>query len=610
MLPVRFRAQRISRSPWSKQALRRVPPVSVCAAVRGTLVKEKSFPDELAVQDEEPRIGVFVCNCGINIGGIADVPAVAAYARELGHVVYTEEPLFACSQDAQEKMVEVINEQRLNRIVVAACTPRTHEPLFQETIRNAGLNAYLFEMANIRNQCTWIHSAEKEKATDKAKDLVRMAISRATLLEAIPSLSVSVNKSALVIGGGVAGMTAALSLADQGFGATLVEKSATLGGSARDVHHTWSGEDVQGFLKNLIGRVSRHPRITVLTQAEVVDASGFVGNFETRVQAGENSHSIQHGVVIVATGGQAAGTEEYLYGKHPSVTRWHDLENHPEKLAGAGSVVFIQCVGSRDEKRPYCSRICCTASVSQAIAIKEKQPDTDVFVIYRDIRTFGEREVLYKKAREKGVIFIRYSLEKKPVVTETPDGLEVRVFDPILQKELLIHADLVNLATAIEPSAKCGYRRVLQGSRQCREVSSWKPMPSCGPWILHRTVFLSAVWPIIPSRWMKASARQWRRQGGLLRFFPGPPFRYPRWSLRSTGSCASVAVCAPKSVPLAPLFRKMWTARDLRPKTFPPPVRAADFAPHPVRKRPLICCISGMIKSLRLSVRRFNAVNY
>ena len=422
------------------------------SAARGTLVKDKIFPDELAVQDEEPRIGVFVCNCGINIGGIADVPAVAAYARGLGHVVYTEEPLFACSQDAQDKMVEIIREQKLNRIVVAACTPRTHEPLFQETIRNAGLNAYLFEMANIRNQCTWVHSGEKEKATDKAKDLVRMAIHRATLLEPIPSLSVSVNKSALVIGGGVAGMTAALSLADQGFNATLVEKSGSLGGAARDVHTTWSGEDVQRFLKDLIDRVSRHPMITVLTWAEVVEASGFVGNFETRVQAGEQTHLIQHGVAIVATGGQAAATEEYLYGKHPSVTRWHDLENHPEMLAGAGSVVFIQCVGSRDDNRPYCSRICCSASVSQAIAIKEKQPDTDVFVLYRDIRTFGEREILYKKAREKGVIFIRYSLANKPVVTQTPDGLAVRVFDPILQKELLIHADLVNLATAIEPS--------------------------------------------------------------------------------------------------------------------------------------------------------------
>lgn len=424
------------------------------SSVRGSLVKEKTFPDELAVSEEKPRIGVFVCNCGINIGGIADVPAVAAYAKELGNVVHTEEPLFACSQDAQEKMVEVIREQKLNRIVVAACTPRTHEPLFQETIRNAGLNPYLFEMANIRNQCTWVHSGEKEKTTEKAKDLVRMAVNRAGLLEPIPSMSVEVNKSALIIGGGVAGMTAALGIANQGFPATIVEKSSVLGGSARDVHNTWNGEDVQQYLKRLIGRITSHPQITVLTDAQLIDASGFVGNFETRVKtgkAGSDTHTIKHGVTVMATGGQATGTSEYLYGKNPAVTRWHDIENHPEKLNGAESVVFIQCVGSRDDKRPYCSRICCTASVKQAISIKEKQPETNVFILYRDIRTFGEREILYKKAREKGVIFIRYSLGKKPVVTETKDGLEVEVFDPILQKNIAIYADLVNLATAIEP---------------------------------------------------------------------------------------------------------------------------------------------------------------
>ena len=422
------------------------------ASARGSLVKEKTFPAERSVQDDAPRIGVFVCNCGINIGGIADVPAVAAYARELGNVVFTEEPLFACSQDAQEKMVEIIREQKLNRVVVAACTPRTHEPLFQETIRNAGLNPYLFEMANIRNQCTWVHSSEKEKATEKAKDLVRMAVQRAGILEPIPDLSVGVNKSALVIGGGVAGMTAAISLADQGFAATIVEKSSSLGGSARDVQHSWRGEDIQAHLKKLVDRVNSHPHITVLTLAEIVDASGFVGNFETRVKVNTNIHTIQHGVVIVATGGRASVTDEYLYGKHPAVTRWHDLEQNPELLSGASSVVFIQCVGSRDDQRPYCSRLCCTSSVYQAIEIKENHPDTDVFILYRDIRTFGEREVLYKKAREKGVIFIRYSLDKKPVVTGSGDGLDVRVFDPILQKELVIHADRVNLATAIEPS--------------------------------------------------------------------------------------------------------------------------------------------------------------
>jgi len=307
-------------------------------------------------------------------------------------------------------------------------------------------------MANIRNQCTWVHSNEKEKATEKSKDLVRMSVARASLLEQIPGISVDVNQSALVIGGGVAGMTAAISLADQGFPTALVEKSSGLGGVARDVSKTWKGEDVQAYLAGLVDKVEKHPDIEVLLNAEVVGASGFVGNYETRVATGDSTQTVEHGVVIIATGGKAVDTDEYLYGKNSRVTRWHELEQNPEKIEDAESVVFIQCVGSRDESRPYCSRICCTASVSQAVAIKEKHPDTNVFILYRDMRTFGEREKLYKNAREKGVIFIRYSLDNKPTVTERDDGLEVGVFDPILQRNLQIKADLVNLATAIEPN--------------------------------------------------------------------------------------------------------------------------------------------------------------
>jgi heterodisulfide reductase subunit A len=421
--------------------------------VRGTLVKEKVFPAENNVAEQKPRIGVFVCNCGVNIGGIADVPAIAEYAKSLPNVTYVQENLFSCSQDTQDKMSEVIKEQKLNRIVVAACTPRTHEPLFQETLKNAGLNAYLFEMANIRNQCTWCHSGNKEVATEKAKDLVRMAVARASLLEPIPELSVGVVKSGLVVGGGVAGMTAALSLADQGFPTVIVEKSPELGGAARDVVKTWRGADVQKFVNELIDRVQKHPGIEVMLSAEVVDATGFVGNFESTVVSEKESKTVQHGVTIMATGGQASVSDEYLFGKNPRVTRWHELEHNPEKLKDADTVVFIQCVGSRDEKHPYCSKVCCTASISQAIDIKEQKPEASVFVLYRDIRTYGEREVLYKKAREKGVIFVRYSLDRKPVVTETADGkLEVGIFDPILQRQLQIKADLVNLATAIEPA--------------------------------------------------------------------------------------------------------------------------------------------------------------
>ena len=421
-------------------------------AARGALIRKKKFPDENDLTGETPRIGVFVCNCGINIGGFADVPAIAKYARSLPNVVYVEENLFTCSQDTQDKMVELIKEHNLNRIVVAACTPRTHESLFQETIRNAGINSYLFEMANIRNQCTWVHSDDKKNATEKSKDLVRMAVARASFLEPIPDISVDIKKSALIIGGGVAGMTAALSLADQGFPATIVETSSVLGGAARSLVRTWKGIDIQEYLAGLLNKVEKHPGIKVLTDSKVVGASGFVGNFETRVETGNETKTIEHGVTIVATGGKAADTDEYFYGKNPRVTRWHDLEKNPEKLKEAESIVFIQCVGSRDEKRPYCSRVCCAASISQAISIKESNPDTDVFILYRDIRTYGERELLFKKARKIGVIFVRYSLNNKPRVTEIENGLQIDVFDPVLQKSLEIKADLLNLATAIEPA--------------------------------------------------------------------------------------------------------------------------------------------------------------
>ncbi len=422
------------------------------APSRGTMVNEKVFPDENDVAGQEPSIGVFICNCGVNIGGIADVPAIAEYAKGLPGVSYVQENLFSCSQDTQEKMVEVAKEHNLNRIVVAACTPRTHEPLFQETMRNAGLNAYLFEMANIRNQCTWCHSEEKDKATEKAKDLVRMAVARVALLEPIPDLSVDVNKSALVVGGGVAGMTAAINLADQGFPVTIAEKSSELGGAAKDIVKTWAGQDVQAFISELTDKIKNHSNIELMLNSEVTGASGFVGNFETEIKNERSATTVKHGATIIATGGQAADTDEYLCGKNANVTRGHDLEQNPDKLKGANNIVFIQCVGSRDENRPYCSRVCCTSSVMQAVAIKDENPDANVYVLNRDIRTYGERETLYKTAREKGVVFVRYSQDNKPKVTESGDGLDVEIFDPILQMDLKIKADIVNLQTAIVPS--------------------------------------------------------------------------------------------------------------------------------------------------------------
>jgi heterodisulfide reductase subunit A2 len=422
------------------------------APARSTLTRTLELPPEVDVTDDEPRVGVFVCNCGVNIGGFADVPAIVDYAKELDGVVYAEENMFSCSQDTQEQITKTIQEQKLNRVVVAACTPRTHEPLFQFTLQNAGLNPHLFEMANIRNQCTWVHSTNKELATAKSKDLVKMGVARARELESIQPISVAVDKAALVIGGGVAGMTAALGLADQGFPTTLVEKSPDLGGRAKDVLRTHDGRDVPSFLTSLIERAQGHKNLTVMTDAQVLGASGYVGNFETEVKNGNGPQTIHHGAVVVATGGQPTDTEEYLYGQHPAVTRWHDLEKDPSKLAKADTVTFIQCVGSRNDPRPYCSRICCSTTVSMAIEIKQKKPDTNVFVLYRDMRTFGEREALYRQARELGVIFIRYALDRKPEVVAAGDALIVKVFDPILGAPVEIETDLLNLATAIEPN--------------------------------------------------------------------------------------------------------------------------------------------------------------
>ncbi len=418
---------------------------------RGSLIKTKVYPEERPLSDQV-KIGVFVCSCGSNIGGYADVPAIAEFARTLPNVTYVEDNQFTCSQDTQDKMAKTIKEEGLNRVVVAACTPRTHEPLFQDTIKEAGLNPYLFEMANIRNQCTWCHSDNKEKATEKSKELVRMSVAKAARLEPIPDLSVDIDKSALVIGAGVAGMNSALSLADQGFKVSLVERSSDLGGAAREISKSWSGQDVQKYLDELKRKITEHKSIDLLLNSEIIESSGFVGNFETTVQTEDSSRTIKHGIVILATGGSAADTEEYFYHRNSRVTRWHELESKGKEIEEARAVAFIQCVGSRDAKRPYCSQICCTTSISQAIHIKEMYPDKKIYIFYRDIRTPGFKEKLYKKARALGIIFIRYDLDHKPQVQERDQGLVINVFEPLIQRDISVEVDLLNLATAIVPN--------------------------------------------------------------------------------------------------------------------------------------------------------------
>jgi len=429
----------------------------ILAPARDTLTVSTELVEETNIRGEPPRVGVFVCHCGINIAGVVDVMAVRDYARTLPYVAHVENNLYTCSQDAQDQMLQVIRERKLNRVVVAACSPRTHEPLFQQTLVNSGLNKYLFEMANIRNHDSWVHGSDPDAATQKAKDLVRMAVTKVALLEPLQETTVEITQSALVVGGGVAGMVASLHLADQGYPVTLVEAKSELGGHASQLRETWRGEDVTAFLKDLIARVNDNSLIRVYPNSELQEVKGFVGNFHTKIRIGGTNGAKfttrRHGVAILATGGRTIETDEYLCGQHSRVIRWHQLEDAFEagKLHKAGSIVFIQCVGSREPQRPYCSKICCTFSIQQATKVKETYPDMDVYILYRDIRTYGQREELYRRARAAGVIFIRYSPDEKPLVETDSEGrLRVVVKDHILQRPLVISPDFITLATAIE----------------------------------------------------------------------------------------------------------------------------------------------------------------
>ena len=427
------------------------------ASARWQLVRREEYPPERDVSSEAPRIGVFVCHCGINIAGVVDVEAVRDYARTLPHVVHAEDNLFSCSQDAQERIKKVIREERLNRVVVASCSPRTHEPLFRQTLREAGLNPYLFEMANIRDQCSWVHMKERERATEKTKDLVRMAVTAAALLQPLQRERLPVHKRALVIGGGLAGMTAALGFASAGFEVFLVEREAALGGNLRHLRYTLRGEDPQALLQELIDKVAAHPSIHVILNAEVVDHEGVQGNYSTGVMIAPTMtyRKLEHGVVVLATGGQEYKPKEYLYGKHPRVLTQMELE---ERLAsgevdpkGLRRVVMIQCVGSRNEERPYCSRICCPMAVKNALKLKELAPDLEVHVLYRDMRTYGLLERYYTEARDKGVVFTRWGPERPPEVEGVGEGIRVKVWDEVLRRTLSLEADLLVLSAAVLP---------------------------------------------------------------------------------------------------------------------------------------------------------------
>jgi heterodisulfide reductase subunit A len=428
---------------------------------RGKLARERVYPPERDVRGEEPRVGVFVCHCGANIGRVVDVPSVVEYALTLPNVVHAQEDLFSCSTDAAQRIADAIREKGLNRVVVAACTPRTHEPLFRDTLREGGINQYYFEFANIREHCSWVHSREKEAATQKAKDIVRMSVARAALLQPLKEFDLPVDKRALVVGGGVAGMTSALSLANQGFEVYLVEKDTELGGMARKIHYTLDGLDVQAYLAELIHRVNQHPFIHKYTGATITEASGYVGNFVTKVKSEGRVREIHHGVAIIATGAEEYKPTEYLYGQDERVLTLVELEDKIAKneagVINSQSLVMIQCVGCRQKDRNYCSRVCCSHSIKNALKLKEKNPEMDIYIIYRDMRTYGFKEDYYREAADQGVKFIRYEPEDKPTVEAVEEGgqhrLRVTVTDPILGKKIALDADLLALAAAVIPPA-------------------------------------------------------------------------------------------------------------------------------------------------------------
>ena len=440
---------------------------AVLKSRRGKLARKRVYPAERDVSGEDAKVGVFVCHCGANIGRVVDVPAIVQYAGRLEHVAHAEEGLFICSTDSAEQIAKTIREKGLNRVVVAACTPRTHEPLFRDTLREGGINQYFFDMANIREHCSWVHGKQKEEATQKAKDIVRMSVARTIGLEPLREFELPVNKRTLVVGGGVAGMTSALALADQGFEVHLVERDPELGGMARRLRTTLEGVDVQACLTDLVRRIYRHPLVHVSHAATIKDVSGYVGNFVTTVESEGRVKTIEHGAVILATGADEHRPTEYRYGADDRVWTQLELEERisraDDAIANARALVMIQCVGCREPGRNYCARVCCSQAIKNALELKARRPELDIYVLYRDMRTYGFKEDYYLAAADKGVRFVRWEPESagRPAVEAALDDegrsvLRVTVPDLILGQRLAIDADLVVLSAAAVPAATNG----------------------------------------------------------------------------------------------------------------------------------------------------------
>jgi len=401
---------------------------------------------------QEIRIGVFVCNCGSNIAGFLNCQEIAEYAKTLPNVVFTRENLFSCSEAGVTDIQNAIIENKLNRVVVAACTPLTHEPTFRACCEEAGMNPFQFEFVNIREHCSWAHKNEPELATQKAKDLIRMGVARAALLEPQDSIVADVEPTALVIGGGIAGLTAANSLAQRGFEVTIVEREPRLGGLINKINRLIPGDiPAEKLIREKIEAVTSNPHIEVITKSSTSNVTGYVGNYSATIQnESDNEIKKKFGVIIVATGAQTLIPDGmYNYNGQNIITQ---LELEDRLKLGkfkAQNVVMIQCVGSRNRERVYCSRICCMTAIKNGILIKQKNPDSCVHILYRDLMCHGvENEEFLRQAKKLGVRFVKFSEKKPPEVDEK----SVSVFNDVLGREMKIDFDLVALATPFIPN--------------------------------------------------------------------------------------------------------------------------------------------------------------